>query len=58
MAAITWSFFDDHNRDIKEVGRIAQAASSIALECTKAVPDITVERIYEKMNGEIEPLVG
>ena len=58
MAAITWSYFDDPDRDIKEVGRIAQAASSIALECTKAGPDITVERIYEKMNCETEPLVG
>ena len=49
MAAITWSFFDDPDRDLAEVGRIAQAASSIALECTKAVPDITVERIRAKM---------
>lgn len=58
MAAITWSYYDDPDRDIKEVGRIAQAASSIALECTKAVPDITVDRIFEKMNGEVEPLIG
>lgn len=49
MAAITWSYFDDPTRDLAEVGRIAQAASSIALECTKAVPDITVERIRAKM---------
>ena len=58
MAAITWSYYDDPDRDIKEVGRIAQAASSSALECTKAVPDITVDRIFEKMNGEVEPLIG
>ena len=43
--------------DLEEVGKIAQAASSIALECTKAVPDITVERIRKKMSGEIEPLL-
>lgn len=43
MAAITWSFFDNPDRDLEEVGKIAQAASSIALECTKAVPDITVD---------------
>lgn len=49
MAAITWSYFDDPDRELDEVGRIAQAASSIALECTKAVPDITVERIRAKM---------
>lgn len=49
MAAITWSYFDDPERDLAETGRIAQAASSIALECTKAVPDITVERIRGKM---------
>ena len=57
MAAITWSFFDNPDRDLEEVGKIAQAASSIALECTKAVPDITVERIRKKMSGEIEPLL-
>ena len=55
--AITWSFFDNPDRDLEEVGKIAQAASSIALECTKAVPDITVERIRKKMSGEIEPLL-
>lgn len=38
MAAITWSFFDNPDRDLEEVGKIAQAASSIALECTKACP--------------------
>lgn len=54
MAAIVWSFFDNPNRELQEVGRIAQAASSIALECTKAVPDITVERIYKKMQTDVE----
>ncbi|RBP99836.1 carbohydrate kinase family protein [Bifidobacterium xylocopae] len=49
MAAITWSYFDDPERDLDQVGRIAQAASSIALECTRAVPDISVERIRRKM---------
>lgn len=58
MAAITWSFYDNPDRDIKDVGRIAQAASSIALECTKAVPDLTIERIREKMDAQVEPLVG
>ena len=57
LSAITWSFFDTPDRDLEEVGKIAQAASSIALECTKAVPDITVERIRKKMSGEIEPLL-
>lgn len=54
MAAIVWSFFDDPNRELAQVGRIAQAASSIALECTKAVPDITVDRIYKKMQSDVE----
>ena len=53
MAAITWSYFDDPNRPIREVGHIAQAASSIALECTRAVPDIDVQKIRNKMS---EPL--
>ena len=49
MAAITWSYFDDPTRDLAEVGRIAQAASSIALECTESVPNLSVERIRAKM---------
>ena len=49
--------FADLANLFEEVGKIAQAASSIALECTKAVPDITVERIRKKMSGEIEPLL-
>lgn len=53
MAAITWSFFENPERPLEEVGRIAQAASSIALECTRAVPDITPERIADKMQGEL-----
>ena len=53
MAAITWSYFDDPNRPIREVGRIAQAASSIALECTRAVPDIDVQKIRKKMSAPL-----
>ena len=53
MAAITWSFFENSERPLEEVGRIAQAASSIALECTRAVPDITPERVASKMQGEL-----
>lgn len=49
MAAIAWSYFDNPERELTQVGRISQAASSIALECTKAVPNITVERIMRKM---------
>lgn len=51
MAAITWSYFDNPDRPLVDVGRIAQAASSIALECTRAVPDITVEAIRTKMDA-------
>lgn len=53
MAAITWSYFDDPNRPIQEVGHIAQAASSIALECTRAVPDIDVQKICNKMSAPL-----
>ncbi|MCX8643324.1 carbohydrate kinase family protein [Bifidobacterium sp. B4081] len=53
MAAIAWSYFDDPNRPIRDVGRIAQAASSIALECTKAVPDINVQKIRDKMSAPL-----
>lgn len=54
MAAITWSYFDDPERSLEEMGRIAQAASSIALECVRSVPDITPERIRAKIEtGEI-----
>ena len=53
MAAITWSYFDDPNRPIREVGHIAQAASSIALECTRAVPDIDVQKIRNKMSAPL-----
>ncbi|MCX8686969.1 carbohydrate kinase family protein [Bifidobacterium sp. B4142] len=53
MAAIAWSYFDDPNRPIRDVGRIAQAASSIALECTKAVPDIDVQKIRDKMSAPL-----
>lgn len=49
MAAITWSYFDNPDRSLSEVGHIAQAASSIALECTRAVPDINVEALCTKM---------
>lgn len=51
MAAIAWSWIDNPHRDLVDVGRISQAASSIALECTRAVPDITVPRIRMKMAG-------
>jgi pseudouridine kinase len=51
MAAITWSYFDNPNRQLGEIGRIAQAASSIALESTKSVPDITVNQIYAKLES-------
>ena len=53
MAAIAWSYFDEPNRPIRDVGRIAQAASSIALECTKAVPDIDVQKIRDKMSAPL-----
>lgn len=53
MAAIAWSYFDEPNRPIRDVGRIAQAASSIALECTKAVPDIDVQKIRDKMSASL-----
>lgn len=49
MAAITWSYFDDPDRPLGEVGRIAQAASSITLESSKSVPNITIKQIYKKM---------
>lgn len=48
MAAIIWSYFDNPARHLGEVGRIAQAASSIALESSKSVPDITVDQIMKK----------
>lgn len=51
MAAITWSFFDNPNRQLGEVGRIAQAASSIALESSKSVPDITVDKVMAKLES-------
>lgn len=53
MAAIAWSYFDEPNRPIRDVGRIAQAASSIALECTKAVPDIDAQKIRDKMSAPL-----
>ncbi|KRO04724.1 kinase, PfkB family [Levilactobacillus paucivorans] len=49
MAAITWSHFLDPNRSLEETGKIAQAASSIALESTKSVPDITPELVDQKL---------
>jgi len=49
MAAITWSRFTDPNRSLRQTGQIAQAASSIALESTKSVPNITPEQINTKM---------
>ncbi|RSX55609.1 carbohydrate kinase [Bifidobacterium dolichotidis] len=49
MAAIAWSYFDNPARDLEELGRISQAASSVALECTKAVPDLTVDRLRMKL---------
>ncbi|NLR09672.1 MULTISPECIES: PfkB family carbohydrate kinase [Lactobacillaceae] len=49
MAAITWSRFLVPNRPIRETGQIAQAASSIALESTKSVPDITPEQVSRKL---------
>lgn len=49
MAAITWSRFTKPNRSLRETGQIAQAASSIALESTKSVPDITPAQIDAKM---------
>lgn len=49
MAAITWSRFTDPSRSLRQTGQIAQAASSIALESTKSVPDITPEQVQIKM---------
>lgn len=49
MAAITWGCFTDPHRSLRQTGQIAQAASSIALESAKSVPDITVEQIQAKM---------
>ncbi|KRM95654.1 PfkB family carbohydrate kinase [Loigolactobacillus rennini] len=51
MAAITWSYFDDPTRHLGRIGRIAQAASSIALESPKSVPDITVDQIMDKLDS-------
>lgn len=51
MAAIAWSYFDNPQRNLGEVGRISQAASSIALESPKSVPDITVKKIISKLTS-------
>ena len=51
MAAITWSYFDNPERHMGEVGRVAQAASSIALESSKSVPDITTNQIEAKLES-------
>lgn len=53
MAAITWSYFINPDLSIQEVGQIAQAASSIALESTKSVPDITVGKIKWKFLSRV-----
>ncbi|GKT04097.1 PfkB family carbohydrate kinase [Furfurilactobacillus sp. WILCCON 0119] len=53
MAAITWSYFTDPQRKLNEVGRIAQAASSIALESTKSVPDITTTQLQHKLTSDV-----
>lgn len=49
MAAITWSRFMNPLRSLRQTGQIAQAASSIALESTKSVPDITPAQVQAKM---------
>lgn len=49
MAAITWSYYDNPNRNLGEIGRIAQAASAIALESSKSVPDITINQVISKL---------
>lgn len=51
MAAITWSYFDDPTRHLGEVGRIAQAASSIALESSNSVPDININKLKNKLSS-------
>ncbi|MCF6161822.1 MULTISPECIES: PfkB family carbohydrate kinase [Furfurilactobacillus] len=52
MAAITWSYFDEPDRPLHEIGRIAQAASSIALESDKSVPDITPKLVQQKLMSD------
>lgn len=49
MAAITWSYFDNPERNLGEIGRIAQAASAITLESSKSVSDITINQIFAKL---------
>ena len=51
MAAITWSYFTNPERELQATGQIAQAASSIALESTKSVPDITPHQVSQKLEA-------